>query len=551
MMLLAWVSPLADRGPGGFVAERMRHAGRVRTKISRRGFLATAAAATLAACTESSPATPMSSATAATSTTTPPTTGPPDLSALSTQIKGRLLRPNDAGYAAAAQVYNPRFDSAAPLAVAQVASADDVAAALGFAKANKVPLALRAGGHCYPGWSAGGAPGTGVPPSLVIDVAGLNTISVDKALGVEGHAARIGAGTLLIDAYRQLAAAGVGIPAGSCPSVGITGLTLGGGIGVLSRAWGLTCDALTAVQIVTADGVVRSVDRQHDPDLFWACQGGGGGQFGVVTQLTFATRPAPRITTFYLEWSWSAAATVLDAWQQWMAQADPQLWSTLKLLVSGGHTVVRLAGTWLGTTAELDSVLDRLASAVGAAPSTRSTQDHSYLDAMLLEAGCTKVGATQCYLAPKGALQREALSATSHLGTHPLDSATIGVVTAQVEKALTVSGVVEAGVSFDALGGEVSTVANADSAFGYRDALFSLQYTATYTDTARADTYDAYVRGFRAAMLPHLGNTAYVNYADAAIEAPQQAYFAANAARLGQIKKRYDPDGLFTQPQSV
>lgn len=541
-------------GQPGFVATNRLPTG----VVSRRALLAAGAGtALLAACTKSPDtpqATPAVSVTSAAATSTPGVPVP-DFVGLAKAMTGKLVLPTDPGYAAAAQVYNPRYADAAPRALAQVASADDVAAALRFAKEQKVPLALRAGGHAYPGWSAGGASGTGVPPSLVIDVSSLSTVAVDRALGVDGRAVRVGAGALLIDVYRQLAGAGVAIPSGSCPSVGITGLTLGGGIGVLSRAFGLTCDGLTSVEIVTADGQVRRVDENHDPDLFWACRGGGGGQFGVVTELTFTARQAPRINTFYLEWNWRSAPSVVAAWQEWMSAADPQLWSTLKLLADAGKAVpdVRLAGTWIGGATDLPPVLDRLVAAVDSAPTTRSTQNLSYLDAMLLEAGCGKLSPDQCYNVPRGALPREPFAASSHMATHPLDPAAIAVLTAQAEKGLGVPGITEAGVSLDALGGEVSRLDNTASAFGYRDALFSVQYTATYglKDLASSAVYDDYVRGFRNAMVPHLGNTAYVNYADAAVANPQQAYFAANANKLATVKQRYDPDGLFTQPQSV
>ena len=124
--------------------------------------------------------------------------------------------------------------------------------------------------------------------------------------------AKVGAGALLVDVYTQLAAANVSIGGGSCATVGITGLTLGGGQGVLSRAYGLTCDQLRSVDIVTADGKARTVDANTDADLFWALRGGGGGSFGAVTALTFAVKPAPQITTFFLQWPWTNAATVLD-----------------------------------------------------------------------------------------------------------------------------------------------------------------------------------------------------------------------------------------------
>ena len=143
---------------------------------------------------------------------------------------------------------------------------------------------------------------------LVADLRKLNTISVDTA----AMTAKVGAGALLADVYTQLAAKNVSIGGGSCATVGVTGLTLGGGQGVLSRAYGLTCDQLRSVDIVTADGKARTVDANTDADLFWALRGGGGGSFGAVTALTFNVKPAPTLTTFFVQWPWTDAAAVLS-----------------------------------------------------------------------------------------------------------------------------------------------------------------------------------------------------------------------------------------------
>lgn len=169
-------------------------------------------------------------------------------------------------------------------------------------------LRIRNGGHCYGGWSSG--------PGLVVNLAKLNTVRVNAG----GTTATIGAGALLADVYSQLGAKGVSIGGGSCATVGVTGLTLGGGVGVLARTYGLTCDQLKSVQVVTADGRVRTVSADTDADLFWALRG-GGGSFAAVTELTFAVRPAPPVQTFFLQWGLSSAAAVLAAWQEWMPKA--------------------------------------------------------------------------------------------------------------------------------------------------------------------------------------------------------------------------------------
>ncbi|MCU1402115.1 MAG: FAD-binding protein [Microbacteriaceae bacterium] len=473
--------------------------------------------------------------------------GPPDWAALGTALTGKLLRPGDGGYDIARLVENPRYDSARPLAILTAASAADVAAGLAFATKYAVPLALRSGGHSYTGWSSGGATGSGMPASLVIDTRGMTAITLNP-----DHTIRIGAGASLAEVYSTVGTAGRAIGAGSCATVGATGLTLGGGVGVLVRAFGLSSDQLTEVEIVTADGTIRTANASTDADLFWACRGGGGGHLGVVTAITLSTRPAPQVTTFSLRWPFAAAAAVIKAWQAWAPTADPQLWSTLKLL--GGETHpsgpgVYLAGTWLGEKSSLTSQLAPFLSAVGAAPSHNGSATLSYLAAMMSYAGCAAIPLAQCHTGAGGTLLRVSSAATSHVPYQALDEAGIATVIAKVTAVSAVPGITEGGISMDALGGAVGTLAPDATAFPHRKALMTVQYTATFSDGADPAPYDAYVRGFRAALVPKWGNGAYVNYADASLQDPATAYFGDNAARLASIRKKYDPRGMFTQPQ--
>ena len=196
------------------------------------------------------------------SSTAPRTTtsARPAYDQLARQLSGTLSLPGESGFRPRELLYNPRFfTQREPAAIAQVTSAADVAACVKFAADGGAPLRVRNGGHSYGGWSSG--------PGLVVDLAKLNSIKVNA----DGKTASIGAGSLLADVYSQLGARGVSIAGGSCATVGITGLTLGGGVGVLARSYGLACDQLASVQVVTADGTIRTVDANADADLFWAC----------------------------------------------------------------------------------------------------------------------------------------------------------------------------------------------------------------------------------------------------------------------------------------
>ena len=468
---------------------------------------------------------------------------PADYGALSSQLGARLVRPGQAGFTSAAQLYNPRFDGAPePAAVARCANEQDVVDCVRFAAATRVPLALRAGGHSYGGWSRN--------RGLVADVRAMSTVQLDSAAKV----ARIGAGARLVEVYSALGAAGAALAGGSCPTVGVTGLALGGGQGVLSRAFGLTCDAIRSARVVTADGRARTVDATHEPDLFWALRGGGGGSFGAVTSLTMSVRPAPTVHVFFLAFDFAHAAQVLSAWQQWLPARPAELWTTCKLLADPGAGRLRavVAGTWIGAAGDLDGQLAPLLRGLPA-PTSRSSSTMSYTAAMFFEAGCDQnAGASSCISHALAPAQRQAFAATSSVLASALPTAGIEAAVKATQAAMNLSHLIEGGVSFDALGGQVSQVAPTATPVPYRRALAVAQYTATWASgRTSAEPFDRYVRGFRSTMSRWLGAAAYANYADASITDYGSAYWGANYPRLQQVKHQYDPHQLFTFAQAV
>jgi FAD/FMN-containing dehydrogenase len=473
-----------------------------------------------------------------------------DWTALAKDLAGPLVRPGDASYGTARLLFDPRFDGQRPAGIAYVASAHDVATCLAFARKFKVPFAARSGGHSYAGWS-----GTN---GLIIDVSRLKTVAVS------GATATAGAGTRLIDFYRGLAAKGRAVPGGSCPTVGIAGLALGGGIGVTARAHGLTCDNLESLQIVTANGAVltATADPAHHSDLFWACRGGGGGNFGVVTSLTFRTRPAPSPVLFSLHWPWSQAAKVIAAWQSWAPHAPDALWSNLHLAAApGGATPsIRVGGTYLGSVSGAATLLDQLYAKAGSHPSsTFLSNPEPYLNAMLVEAGCSSLGYQACHLpwyASGGKLARQPQFAKSDFFTTPLSSAGIAALLAGIVALQRVHGAAggAGGVAFDALGGAVNRVAPSATAFVHRNALFSAQYTTGWTNGAASAgiaNQRAWLRSFWSSMRRYASGQAYQNYIDPDLANWQQAYYGGNYARLSAIKRKYDPASLFTFPQAI
>ena len=293
----------------------------------------------------------------------------PNWKQLAAHVDGTLARPGSSTYGTVRLTQNPRYDGARPLAVLSVANAADVATAFSFAQDHGVRVAIRSGGHSYPGWSAGDG-------ALVVDVRPLDEVSLSATT------ATVGAGASLVKVYDGLGTRGRGIAAGSCPTVGIAGLTQGGGIGVLTRAHGLTCDSVTAMQVVLADGRVVTASAEEESDLFWALRGGGGGHLGAVTSFRFATFAAPTITRAYLAWPFSAAEEVVQPWLRTIPRADSRLWATLRLL--GGQThpggpALFMSATWAGPGSGMDTALKPFLSTVPT-PSTDSRSTAPYLE---------------------------------------------------------------------------------------------------------------------------------------------------------------------------
>ncbi len=483
-------------------------------------------------------------AAAPTATSSP---APADWTALGGDLSGPLVRPGESAYTVSKRLFDPRFDSLHPAGIAYCRNPHDVATCLAFVRKFGLPVAARCGGHSYAGWSS--------TSGLIIDVTRMSGVNVS------GSAATVGAGTRLIDFYNGLAAHGRGVPGGSCPTVGIAGLTLGGGIGVVSRAFGVTSDNVQSLQIVTADGQVRTCNSSQNSDLFWACRGGGGGNFGVVTSFTFRTHQVGQIVLFFLSWPWSQAARVISAWQSWAPHAPDALWSNLHLAAATGGSVpsIQVGGTYLGSLGAAAAQLEKLYAAAGSHPSSPFMETTSWLHAMLVEAGCASLTVNQCHLPaqnPAGKLARASEYAKSDFFTKPLNSHGIGTLLAGVEKFQRAGGAPGAsgGIAFDALGGAVNRVAAGATAFVHRDALFDAQYTTTWPAGAAAAAVarqHAWQQSFWQSMRPYASGQAYQNYIDPALASWRQAYYGANLARLTQVKAKYDPNRVFRFPQAI
>ena len=305
---------------------------------------------------------------------------------LASAIGGSVLLPaDDARFATRKQVFNSFYDNSNPAAVVTVSSQSDVQRAVSFATANGLKVAPRGGGHSYIGASS--APGT-----MVLDLRGLpGGANLDP-----GGNATITPATTLYAVHQALAGAGRAIPAGSCPTVGVAGLALGGGLGADSRHAGLTCDALQSATVVLPSGDVVTASANEHPDLFWALRGGGGGNCGVTTSMTFTTFPTGDTDLVRLGFPPSSAVQVLVGWQSWLNAADRNAWGIVDLSAGNQPDCHVLATCPAGAG---PGVIDAIKSAVGLAPSAVQNKTLSRADLVMYLAGGTATPSPRGFVA--------------------------------------------------------------------------------------------------------------------------------------------------------
>jgi FAD/FMN-containing dehydrogenase len=459
---------------------------------------------------------------------------------LARRLQGDVVVRGDQGYDQARVLFNTRFDAVRPRAVVFCESLEDVERTVHWARKHKVRIVPRSGGHSYGGYST--------TSSVVVDVSRLNAISLDA----HGRAA-IGAGARLIDVYDRLWQARRTVPAGTCPTVGMAGLALGGGIGFAARRFGLTCDNLLQATVVLANGRAVGCSSREHPDLYWALRGGGGGNFGIVTRLVFRTHRVGDVATYSLEWPWADARRVVAAWQRLAPHAPDGLFSVLNLSAAGGVAPrITSAGQFFGGADRLRALVQPLADA--GAPTRFTVTSRSYMDAARMWAGCSGTVA-QCHLQPQGQLGRSTFKGKSDFVNRrkPLSARGIEELVRQAE-ARQSAGPGRAIVLLDSYGGAINRVPKAATAFVHRDALFSLQYLA-YWEMADPPSVAAanlrWLRRLRAAMHPFVSGYAYQNYIDPELQGWRHAYYGSNLARLVAVKRRYDPANAFRFHQSI
>ena len=496
--------------------------------LTRRALLRAAAALPLAGSAPApagAGAAPSRSGSGVASRTGP---GPADWRALAAGLDGTVELPGSGAYDAARRLADPRFDGVRPPAVVRCASGADVTEVVRFAGRTGLAVITRGGGHSYVGASTSG---TGV----VLDLRRLGAVSHDAA----SRTATIGGGARLIDVYNELGAHGVSIPSGSCGSVGIGGITLGGGIGMASSAYGLTCDAVVAADVATADGRLRTVDAAREADLFWALRGGGGGQFGIVTAWRMRTHRATTVGRFVLSYRWADAARVAAGWQARLTAAPDEAWSTCQFATDArGRLSVRISGVVLG--GDPDAEVAAITRAVGREPATAKLGRRAYLDVVHERAGCAD-GAS--------CATRATELVGSEIFPRPLPPAGVSAVLAAVERRARQR---RPGIAkFKRMTGAQGRVAPGATAFAWRGVHTMLQWLVEPAAADAATVRDAYAwidSGHRAVAAWSAGR--YVNYLEPGTTLLPR-YHGTHLSRLRRVRAAVDPERLFRSPYTL
>ena len=446
---------------------------------------------------------------------------------LRTASRGQVIGPEDSEYDEARTVLNAMIDRR-PSVILRAAEVDDVVAAVNHARDNRLPLAIRGGGHSVPGFGT-------VDGGVVIDLAAMREVTVDPS----ARTARAQGGATWAGFNDATHAHGLATTGGFVSTTGVGGLTLGGGIGYLTRAVGLSCDNLVEAAVVTADGrTVRASEEEND-DLFWAIRG-GGGNFGVVTEFTFALHPVTQVYGGPMFFELTHGPDLLRFFRDFMADAPEELAMFPAFQIAPplpfipeerhGDVFIAMVACWTGAVEEGERILQPLhdvapvvAEHVGVAPypALNSAFDGLYPPGL------------QHYWKTSFATEVSDAAIDVHMEYGPKVPA------------------VNATMHIYAINGAVQRVAPEATAFAYRDATFVTNIAGMWPNPADNGDNVRWVRGYYDALAPHSEEGGYVNFMSGDDHDRMRATYRGNFDRLVEVKRRYDPENLFRVNQNI
>jgi hypothetical protein len=444
--------------------------------------------------------------------------------ALAAALRGEVIGPAHPDYDAARRVWNGLIDRY-PAVIARCADVDDVVHAVRLAREHRPVLSIRGGGHQIAGSAV-------CDDGMVIDLSAMKGIEVDPG----ARTVRAQAGVTWGELDRATLPFGLATPGGEVSTTGIAGFTLGGGMGLLMRAYGLACDNLRAVEIVTADGQVRTASAEQNPDLFWAIRGGGRG-IGVVTTFEFALHPlGPEVAVAQVCYPYDEARRILQGWPTlvrslpesvspelalWSIPPDPSIPEELH-----GQPVVIVNGLFAGPAADGMPVLEPLRTLTK--PLLDASGIMPYVD----------VQSSLDALFPAGGRY--------YMKSHFLNELSEPAIDALLEWDRR-RPTPESLIVLRSLGGAVGRVSPAQSAYPHRSAIFNLSIDAGWSDAALDAVGIGWARHSWDALRPFATGGVYVNFSGLDDEAAdlRAAVYGASAQRLAAVRAARDPEALF------
>lgn len=437
------------------------------------------------------------------------------------KLTGIVIRPNDPEYQSARMNWNP-FTNAFPKVFVFAQNEDDVANAVKWARENNVPIRMRSGRHSL------AKDFNQTDNGIVIDTSHMRSVLVDKS----ELTATIQAGIRVGNLVRMLAKEGFLAPFGDSSTVGIGGISTGGGITAIQRTVGVISDNILEATIVDANGDILHLSKNKFQDLLWAIRGGGGGNFGIITSYKLRILPAPsKVGIYRVVWPWKQVEEVIDTWQRWSPSVDVRLGTILEAY-SKTNGLLHSQGIFLGPKDELEKLIKPLIK-VGSPIMV-------FIDEVSLSE------AIEFWQPNEPLVDTQSSTWSSSWVEKVIPKEGIKAIRNFLEKA---KGD-ESNFFFLNSGGAMNEVDPQDTAFFWRNTKYYLEWDASWTKESEAQKNIKLVQETREQLKPYITGS-YVNVPDLNLKNYGQLYYGDNFARLQKVKAKYDPKNVFNFVQSI
>ena len=430
---------------------------------------------------------------------------------------------------------------------------------------SNLQISIRSGRHSHIGAST-------VSKGVIIDVSQIKTFEPNTEEGT----ITMGVGNTLIEVYSKLwnltTLPRSLFPGGTCPTVALAGLILGGGQGIVGRRYGLASDNILEYRMVNATGDIMMINNITNSDLFWALRGGGNGNFGIVYQVILQRFDIPEQNTdivlyYHNPGEW---LTVFEAWQKFILSEDfvgnENIWTQLTLTPTRLYIATHIIGdsTQIAESLNVMNVIVNLPNTnpSGPQPNTNYTTcnytPQNYSGAIAFWAGCgdsstcgTQQDFETCLQLPIQCCGHYFNIHSGYQGQEPLSTLGMQTLIENVLSIESVTGCQKVQVQLDCLGGRINAVPSSATAFPHRNNIFGYQYITYFGEPCNQAAMIQWLDRLYANMTQHMGNGSYVNYANINLTMPNERYFLGNLERLMEVKSMYDPENFFNYSQSI